>query len=224
MFLAPLRAAPPPLLNEAVKNWMAGKDDLAFTVRTRATGDGGKLRDERVERYDPSQPDDRRWRLIEVNGRPPSEDERKRSEERKNRKARKRPMKPLGDLFDFDTAMQMEETRDEVRYAVAMRPEAVRQIDVEKLGVEVTVNKQKRMIERVTAELREPARVAFGLAKILDADLDVFFDPTPDEPATNPSEGEIEGTARVVVRKLGDYPTIYEWSEFERVARYRASR
>src|SRR5438270_13919648 len=54
-------AATPPLLEEAVEKWNAGKEDLAFTQRVRTFTDDHKVKEERVERYDPSLPDERRW-------------------------------------------------------------------------------------------------------------------------------------------------------------------
>jgi hypothetical protein len=215
----PAWAEPPALLDAAIKNWMAGKDDIAFTQRTRGLNDDGTSHDERVERYDPSQPDNQRWHLLEVDGQAPTPEQRRQWEDRKNRKPRKHANKPLGDLFDFDHAKVVTETPKEVRYAVGIRPEAARQVEVDKLEIEITVNKQAKSVERVTAGLREPARVAFGLAKILDADMDVYFNP-PDNTGPKPGANETDGSARVVLHKLGDHRTEYEWSDFQRVTRH----
>src|SRR3978361_701895 len=95
--LAVLAAAETPaLLEEAVQKWNAGKEDLAFTQRVRTFSDDGKVKEERIERYDTSLPDERRWHLMEVNGKAPSDAQRERLESRKNRKARKETNKPLG--------------------------------------------------------------------------------------------------------------------------------
>lgn len=64
-----LHAEPPALLVKAVDHWAEGRQELAFTQRTRALNDDhSTTKYERVERYDPSLPDARRWQLLEVNG------------------------------------------------------------------------------------------------------------------------------------------------------------
>src|SRR5882757_11110012 len=84
-----LRAATPPLLDEAVHRWLAGKDDWAFTQRARTLQDDGSVKEERLERFDPSRPDSQRWHLLEMNGQPPTEEQRHQWQDRKNQKPRK---------------------------------------------------------------------------------------------------------------------------------------
>jgi len=83
-----LRAQEPPLLAKALQRWIAGQGDLAFTQRTRIFLSDGGVKEERVERYDPSLPDSRRWRLIEVNGLTATTEQRERWEARKNGRPR----------------------------------------------------------------------------------------------------------------------------------------
>jgi len=218
-----LQAAVPPLLNAALENWAEGKDDWAFTQRARTFDDSGKLKDERLERYDPSLPDSRRWHLLEFNGLPPTDKQREQCQDRKNRKSRKHANKPIKDILDLENARLVAETPRASIYAIALRPESARLVQVEKLTVEVTVNKEHRTIERVTVGLKEPARVALGLAKIIDVDLDVHFEPSNSSAGTKDDDDvQPKGDAKVTLFKLGDRAE-YAWSDFKRVTRYRPS-
>jgi len=70
VLLPALQAAPPALLALAVRQWNTGKDDWAFTQRARTYDGDNRLIQERLERFDPSKPDNQRWHLLEMNGQP----------------------------------------------------------------------------------------------------------------------------------------------------------
>lgn len=214
-----LRAETPALLHEAIGNWLAGKEDWAFTQRVRSLSDGGQVKDERLERYDPSLPDIQRWHLLTVDGKAPTEAQRQTLERRKNLRPRKHANKPPEDFLDFPHAVVSAETARAVTYAVAVRPEAARLVQTDKLIVLVTVGRENRAIERVTVSLRDPMRVALGLAKITDIDLDVHFDPSGQDANSEAGDVETSGSARVALWKLGDRME-YEWSDFKRVTPY----
>jgi len=218
--LAPaLRAAMPPLLDAAVQQWLAGKDDWAFTQRARTLLDDGQVKEERLERFDPSLPDDQRWHLLEMNRKPPTDEQRRLWQDRKNQKPRKASNKPLDELFDFATATLISESPQSATYAVAVRPSFAHLVAVDKLTVDFTVNKQSKVIERVTAGLSGPMRVALGLAKVTDLDLDLRFDP---EAGPTPAE-EASGTASMTMSKVVGARMEYTWSDFKRVTRYAAN-
>ncbi|MGC4073029.1 MAG: hypothetical protein QM760_10995 [Nibricoccus sp.] len=219
---APVLAETPSLLKEAFKNWGQGKDDLSFVQRTRYLNDDGSLKEEQVERYDPSLPDAQRWALLEVNGKPPTDSERQRIQDRRNKKPRKKANKPLEEYFDLENAKVVETQKETVRYEVAVKPEAARLIAVEKLSVGIAVRKETKTIDRITAGLSEPMRIALGVAKVTDVDLDLHFENDDAEKKKSPEKSsEADGTARVVMSKLGNRAE-YTWSEFRRVSRYQA--
>lgn len=216
-------AQTPPLLEEALHKWVAGTDDWAFTQRVR-TFDEDKIKLERLERYDPSRPDNQRWELLEIDGKPPTAAQRERWQHRKNRKPKKKAEASLEKYFDFDHATVAKENAEWVRYDVPLRKDATRLVPLEKIEIEITVDKATRSIEQITGGLREPLRVALGLAKITDMWLDVRFDPivhdlTPDddEPSSSPS-----GSVQVVVFKMGDRAE-YAWTQFKRVTPFPAA-
>src|SRR5690606_29431520 len=84
---------------------------------------------------------------------------------------------------------------------------------ISKVELLVTINKAGPALEQVQARIDEPFRVALGIARILDVDLDVQMAPPPQ---ADPADARPSGTANVVVTKFGERVE-YAWSDFERV-------
>jgi hypothetical protein len=207
----------PPLLAKAFEQWTAGRDDLAFTQQTRFFDDDGKVKEERIERYDPSLPDSKRWRLIEIDGHPATDEQRTKWEAKKNGKPRKKVLKSPADYLDLEHATLLDETAKSARFEIGLRPDAARLLQVEKISVDVTVDKTSASIAHITAALRQPMRVLLGLARITDLDIDVRIVP--------PKEGVVDSgsTASVTMSKLGS-PMEYNWSDFKRVTSFGAPK
>ena len=199
------------LLREVADNWLSERNRWAFTQVVREF-DGKELKQERRERYDPSRGFQKRWQLISINGRPPTEKEESEWQERKNKKKRKQ--KPgLADNFDFDTAKVVKETSQNIVYELPLRSNVEWLFPISKVKFLVTINKAGPALEQVQAEIDEPFRVALGIARILDIDLDVSMEPPP---TADPADAKPSGTAQAVVSKFGNRVEYY-WSEFERV-------
>jgi len=222
-FFPGLRAEIPPALAKAVEQWTAGREDLAFTQQTKVLLDDGTVKEERVERYDPSLPDRTRWRLIEVDGRTATAEQREKWETRKNGKARKQVVKSPAEYLDLEHARLLDETPSRARFEIGLRAEAARLLPVEKIAVVITVDKENGGIVRIAATLREPIRVLLGLARITDLDVDLRIQPETAGKGSAGKSGDVQtgSTARVAMSKLGS-PMEYNWSEFRRVASYRA--
>lgn len=218
-------AEAPALLVEAFKNWGQGKEDLSFVQRTRFLNDDGSLKEERVERYDPSLPDNKRWELLEVDGKPPTEKQRKDIQDKRNKKPRKKAIKSLDEYFDLQNAKTVKTEKDVVFYEVAVKPETARLINMENLKVGISVRKESKTIERLTADLSKPMKIALGVAKVTDLDLDLRFDAEDGHDDKKDKESadaasEADGTAKVVMTKLGNRAE-YSWGEFKRVSRFK---
>jgi hypothetical protein len=217
--LPDLRAEASPLLAKAVQRWDIGSGDLAFTQETRYFSGDGQVKEERVERYDPSLPDSQRWRLTEVNGQPATEEQRRKWESRKNEKPRKKVDRSPTDFLDLDHAAQIGENARSARFRVPLRPEAQRLLSVSDIDVVITVDKQSESVSGVGAALRAPMRVLLGVARITDLDVDVRLIPADEGPAKTPDEVQPSSTARVMISKLGR-PVEYNWSDFKRVTSF----
>src|ERR1039458_3268933 len=218
-FSAGMHAETPPLLAKAVVLWATGREDLAFTQQTRFFLDDGNVKQERIERYDPSLPDSRRWRLIEVDGRPATDDQRKKWESRKNGRPRKKVVKSPGEYLDLDRATLVDETPRSARFEIGLRPEAARLLAVDKIAVVITVDKESGRIVRIAATLRQPISVLLGLARITDLDIDVRIEPADEDSEQKSGDVQTGSTAHVTMSKLGD-PMEYNWSDFKRVTSF----
>jgi len=214
-----IRAEQPALLTKAVNQWAEGRQELAFTQRTRALNDDLTVRYERIERYDPSLPDDRRWRLIEVNGKPPTDEERQDIEVKRNRKPRKRAGNPPARYLDLESAKLVSQTDRRAYFELGIKPEAARFVPLDKVVVRLAIDKSTETIDHISAFLREPMRIAFGLAKIIDVDVDLQFD-EPADGSSSVSEVAPTSSARVKMSKFGN-PLEFTWSDFKEVPAYR---
>lgn len=219
VFSAGLRAEPPPLLAKAFEQWADGREDLAFTQHSRLLLDDGTVKEERIERYDPSLPDSQRWRLIEVDGRPATDEERRKWETKKNGKPRKKVIKAPAEYIDLEHATLVDETPGSARFEVDFRPEVARLIAVEKIAIIITIDRESGRIARIAATLREPIRVLLGLARITDLDIDVRMELADEDSAEKSGAVQTGSTARVAMSKLGN-PLEYNWSDFKRVATF----
>jgi hypothetical protein len=214
-----LRSETVPLLEKAFQRWTAGQGDLAFTQETRTFLADGSVKEERVERYDPSLPDSQRWRLVEVGGIPATQEQRRKWESRKNGKPRRKVDKSPSEYLDLDHATLIGETSKISRFKIPVRPDAERLLPVGQIDVVITVDKQSGNISGIGATLREPMRVLLGLARITDLDVDLRIDPGERDSPHESEEVESGSTARVKISKLG-YPMEYNWSDFKRVSSF----
>lgn len=200
------------LLEDAVERWLGERDHWAFTQRA-VEYDNGKPR-ERLERYDPSKPGDARWALLAINGRAPTPQEHAAWAKKKFKKNRRRFDSPIGDYFEFKEARILAEDRETIRYMVPLRNDKKWLFETDKVRVSVTVNKETRALERLSADLRDqPLKILLGIAKITDGVVDLTFD---ENGAPGPEGAAPTGTAKVSVTKFGERAE-FTWSEFKRV-------
>lgn len=209
-------AETPALLNSAIGAWTTGTKDWAFHRRTRLLADDGSVKEERVEVYDPSLPDATRWTLVSVNGQPPTADQ-VAKEQKKNAKPRKYGSDSPGKLLELDQASVRKESADAVTYEIPVKSVAGGLVQTNKLLLLITVDRKTQAIERLTASLRGPMKIALGLARITDVDLDLSFDPAPDPAETTPPSG---GTAHATLSAFGNMME-YEWTDFHVVQEYQ---
>jgi hypothetical protein len=216
-----LFSATPPLLAEAIQKWTAGEGDLAFTQHTRTFLADGRVKDERIERYDPSLPDSQRWRLLSVNGLPATEQQRLEWETRKNSRPRRKVDESPAAFLDLEHAVHINETAEVVRFRIPVRPRAMHLVSLEEIDAVISVDKQTRSIASAGAVLREPIRVLLGIGKITDLDIDVRINPGDAQSPAAAEDVEEGSTARVKISKLGK-PVEYDWSDFKRVRPFSA--
>jgi hypothetical protein len=214
-----LRAEAPPLLVKALQRWSSGQGDLAFTQQTKVFLSNGTLKEERIERYDPSLPDSRRWRLLEVNGVPATLEQRDKWESHKNGKPRRKVDESPSEYLDLEHAALIGQTTRDARFRIPIRPEAQRLLATDNIEIVITVDRQTGGVAGIGAALREPIRVLLGVARITDLDVNLRINPAEDASSDPSEEVESGSTARVRMSRLGR-PVEYDWSDFKRVASY----
>jgi hypothetical protein len=203
------------LLTEAVTQWSGERDRWAFT-QTVKEFDGDEIEQERVETYDPGRSPEARWNLISVDGRAPTDQERSDWGKRKNKK-RKRDPKPLIEYFDFERARVIDEDPHETRYDLPLKGTTNWLFSVEKVQLVIAVDRSSRSVKQVDARISEPFKVALGLARVLDFDLEIHMQPIAGVAGEGePGSTSPDGTVRAVVHKLGQRIEYY-WYDFKRV-------
>ncbi len=206
----------PPLLAGAVQRWAAGQGELAFTQQTWVYGADGSAKEERTERYDPSLPDDRRWRLIDIGGVPATDAQRRKWESHKNGKPKRKAGRTPFDFLDLNHATLVGETDSSARYRVPILSPAGTLLALDEIDVVITVDKRSGVVEGLGVALKEPIRILLGLAQITILDVDFRLSHV-DAGTGEGLYGVLpESTARMRISELGT-PVEYRWSQFSRV-------
>lgn len=204
-------ASPVPfsVFQHAVEERLGTSDRWAFTQRVRES-DQGRHR-ERLERYDPSQPLERRWTLLAVDGRTPTAEQQGEWARWKARRIGPQTAPAPLDYLDLDQARRLEDDGHHASWEVPLRSSHRWLFPVEKIRVRVTIDLATGTLERLTAEVREPFRVLLGLARITDGILDLSFP----EPAVGGPANPVgpQGSAQVSLTRLGGQAE-FSWSDF----------
>lgn len=209
-----LRAEAPALLKEIAERWLDERTLWAFTQFVRETDNNGKTV-ERLERFDPSNGYDKRWRLLKLNGQVPSADEVEEWSKKKNRK--KKEPKSWLEFVDLENAKLREEDNRLVTYEVPLKRAAGGLFPGDKITVILTIDKSTRSIEQARASIDEPFNVALGLAQVQELDFDLQLPPDKSQvsSSTAKNHSQAEGTATAVVNRFGKRVE-YTWTEFRR--------
>ena len=213
---ASLRAEASPLLTNALRRWLAGQHEMAFTERTKVLHEDGSLKEEWTERFDPSQPDAKRWRLIEKGGVPATHEQSVGWESKKNQRPRRKIEASPLEYFDTDHAVLVGDTPSMARYKVPMHPAMAHLVALQNIDVVVTVDKRSGSVAGVGAVLREPIAALLGIVRITDLDVDLHVNPDPGSATSGSEELEPGSTVRMTVSKLGN-SVEYDWSDFTQV-------
>ncbi|MGH8016994.1 MAG: hypothetical protein ACREIA_01680 [Opitutaceae bacterium] len=202
------------LLNEAVKKWADEADHWSFVQHVREFRDG-EVREERRERFDPSQPDSSRWELLEINGREPTDEELQDFDNRKNRKPRKRFEEPA-EYIDFERVTISDETDDWIEFVVPLRGDLSLFIPFEDVAARVKVDRRTSAIRKINAGLLEEMRIFFGIARVTALEMEFTFHDTTAGGSNGPAELQPRGKATAAMYKWGRYAEL-RWSDFARV-------
>lgn len=214
-----LTGAPEPL-DAALRKLLADEGYWAYTRTIRVFDKNDRLERTDVERYDPSQPEDRRWRLVLRNGLPPSSGEVRGWERQRNREMRRRG-RPLGAILDFPRATVADDNRSHLIYSIPIQPGASRRLPAEKFYVLLQIDKTRGEIDRLALRTTEAFRVA-GVARVENVEADAIFGVIDPEYPAQPVQATASGEGRVAwVLRVGGRAAL-SWADFQRVTPYDA--
>lgn len=167
----PLAGAPAPLA-EAIRQFGRDADRWAYTQRMVVYNGKGRVQDETLVRFDPSQPDDVQWTLLQRDGRPATESQVKKH--RKDMARRDKDRASLGQLLELPRAVVAAETAAEIIYEVPLRKGDNQRLPPEKFQVFVHVDRAKPALGLIEVKLRRSWRVA-GVVKVKSGDVRIEF-------------------------------------------------
>lgn len=171
----PLAAVPAPL-REAVKKVGRDAGRWAYTVTTQTRNRKGRVTEDTVARYDPSQHYDQQWTLLKANGQDATPAQVKKH--RRKRAKMQKERRTLGELLELTRAELIEgPDPDEgvLTYRVPVSAEGNSRFPVDKVEVIIRVHREMQAFASIELRLRESVRAAL-IAKVKNAGALLHFE------------------------------------------------
>lgn len=163
MLVGSVHAEGPALLLEGIRKLQNDVDRWAF-IQTQVTRDrSGEIKDHRIIRVDPSLKFEVRRVLISIDGREPTEKERRKFQKKRENDRLKRERKrweggTINDKINLREAAILTETDRSVVFEIPLVKNKEQRYPPEKFQLLITVNRGHEEIEEVNVRLREPLR------------------------------------------------------------------
>ena len=167
----PLADVPSPLA-EAIRQFGRDANRWAYTQHMVITDGKGRTKEETLVRFDPSQPDDVQWTLLQRDGGPATEAQVKKHRKEMTRRVKDRVT--LGQLLELPRAEVVAETAAETTYEVPLRKGDNQRLPPEKFQVFVHVDRTKPALAFIEVKLRRAWRVA-GVVKVKSGEVRIEF-------------------------------------------------
>lgn len=215
--VAMVKAESQALLAEAIRKSALDAENWAYTQTVVSKDRLGKLKEQVIVRYDPSQPSGEQWTPLKIDGQDPTEEQVKKlrqehGERRKNRRA-------LGELLDLRNAQVMGEDTTTVTYEVPLIRNDNQRLPQDKFRVTARVNKERRAFENVAVRLRESWSVPF-IVNLKSGEGDMDFATVDPQFAPPITALRASGEGSVLFFKLGGSYSATR-TDFKRVQPYR---
>lgn len=211
----PLAGAPQPLA-EAVRKVAADAGRWAYAQKMVQYDGKGKLREKTVARFDPSQPYDQQWTLVEKDGKAATESQQRRF--RKERSDRARNRQTLGELLMLDQATIVDESAATLVYEVPLRKIEGGRLPPEKFKVLMHVDRAAQTLALIEIKLRDSLRVA-GVLKVKGGDGYIRFEEVKEGFAPAATDIQLGASGTIAFVKVGTR-TEARRTEFRRVKPY----
>lgn len=216
-FSAP--AQTPALLHTALQKLQADENRWAFTQSTHEFDRKGKPKEgPTIERFDPSQPYAQQWTLLQYEGHKPTAREERSWRKRKDKEMKRREEKSLGEIMDFERAVESSREGGRVIFEVPLLPGASKRLPAEKFVVHMTVDATSETLQAFDLRTREAFRT-LGVAKITNIEISAEFATVDPQYAPQPKHIIAQGAGRILFFPVGGAVEI-DWSDFKRVKPY----
>jgi len=212
---APAVAEPPALVEQALQAMDAvAIDDWFFTETTVAGATS------RVLQHDPTRPDGRRWTLVSVDGREPTDEEREKAvRDRANAEAEDAEDEEQGEvraMVDMESLALIEETASHAVYR--FRPVAEDEKDArlfDHVDAALRVSKAGPYVESLEMHSREPFSPGFGI-KVKEFAMTLTFAPVGPEATVLPETVRIRMAGRAFLVKKIDETVVVTYGDYRR--------
>jgi hypothetical protein len=204
------------LLREAIKKSGVDAERWAYTQTVVNRDREGKVKEETVVRFDPSQPFERQWMPLKIDGRAPTE--RQLRQQLQDHEKRRKNRCALGELLDPAKASVVEETATTVTYEVPLIRNGNQQLPPEKFRVTARVNKECQALENVAVRLREAFRMAL-VVKLKSGEAEMDFASVDPQYAPPITALHVDGEGSVLFFKVGGAYSATR-TDFKRVTPY----
>jgi hypothetical protein len=212
----PLAGAPAPLA-EAIRQFGRDADRWAYTQHMVIFDRKGRARDEQLARYDPSQPPDAQWTLLQVDGKPATAAQVGKHRRDKAKSGGKK--QTLGELLEFPQAvLAADSTPAELIYDVPLRRAENFRFPPEKFQVRVTVDRAAQTLRAIDVKLRSSLRLV-GVVKVKSAIVRLVFTPVLPEYGPALTELSAEGSGSLLLVPVASR-TEARRTDFNRVTPY----
>ncbi len=191
-------------ISDAPKGW-------AYTLTTTKDGDTS------IERYDPAQPIGAQWTLLQRNGRPPTDDERRRYTQYKTGTTQGSTRAATFEKSDIDFGSMRLVHEDAARAEFESR---FREGDDKMLAhfvVNLTVAKQPAMLEKFALRLAAPFSPVIGV-RMKELFVDMTFSPATADRPSLPLTSTSRFHGRFMLFKSIDEEISIAYSDYTRVA------
>lgn len=211
----PLHGVPKPLAS-AFRAFGRDANRWAYTQHLVVYNGKGKVQDEQVVRYDPSQHYDEQWTMLTKNGRSATESQIK--QHRRKMEKRTKERRTLGELLRLKQATLASETGTELIYEVPFAPDEDIKFPPDKFQIFITVDRATETLRSLDVKLRESLRVA-AIFKLKKGEARLTFAPVSPEHGPAITELAVAGSGSVLFVPLSSR-TEAKRSDFKRVTPY----
>jgi hypothetical protein len=232
---APLAAAVPTLLDEALKKERAEQGRWAFTETVEVRDKKDRVKETSVTRFDPSKPYAEQYSLLSDNGKAPSSKQLKECRERGEKEAAARD-KALAEsaetddgllpaefgsdkgVIDLNQAYVVEENDRIATYKIPVRAVGKTKVPFDQIDIRISVDKAKRAMARLSMGLATPFRIKL-VAKIRAVEIAVDYSDVAADFAPAMTKAEVHTDVSFFMVRSIDRVQIVR-SDFKRVKPY----